>query len=127
MNTLPGTVLPLESGSLRFGFANFKPLFLATRGLTLSQVCEIAGRLFGYEHELIALASGFSIEELLARIRAAQRRLKVFRNVGMTEIVHFVKHFDGRNHDGVCTKGPGALAKPHVQVQQRFCAHGIEH
>ena len=29
------------------------------------QVCEIAGRLFGYEHELIALASGFSIEELL--------------------------------------------------------------
>ena len=43
MNTLPGTVLPLSGGSLRFGFANFKPLFLATRGLTLSQVCEIAG------------------------------------------------------------------------------------
>ena len=29
------------------------------------QVCEIAGRLFGYEHELITLASGLSIEELL--------------------------------------------------------------
>lgn len=43
MNTLPGTVLPLEGGSLRYGFANFKPLFLATRGLTLSQVCEISG------------------------------------------------------------------------------------
>lgn len=29
------------------------------------QVCECAGRLFGYEHELVTLASGLSIEELL--------------------------------------------------------------
>lgn len=29
------------------------------------QVCEIAGRLFGYEHELVTLSSGLSIEELL--------------------------------------------------------------
>ena len=43
MNTLPGTVLPLQNGNIRYGFANFSPLFLATRGLTLSQVCEITG------------------------------------------------------------------------------------
>ena len=43
MNTLPGTVLPLQNSNLRYGFANFAPLFIATRGLTLSQVCEIAG------------------------------------------------------------------------------------
>ena len=29
------------------------------------QVCEIAGRVFGYEHELVTLASGLSVEELL--------------------------------------------------------------
>ena len=29
------------------------------------QVCEVAGRLFGYEHELVTYASGFSIEEML--------------------------------------------------------------
>ncbi len=29
------------------------------------RVCEAAGRLFGYEHELVTIASGFSIEELL--------------------------------------------------------------
>lgn len=29
------------------------------------EVCEVAGRLFGYEHELIEYASGFSIENLL--------------------------------------------------------------
>ncbi|MDO4501621.1 MAG: ATP-grasp domain-containing protein [Coriobacteriia bacterium] len=29
------------------------------------QVCEIAGRLFGYEHELVTYGSGLSIEELL--------------------------------------------------------------
>ena len=29
------------------------------------QVCECAGRLFGYEHELLTLASGFSIEDLI--------------------------------------------------------------
>lgn len=29
------------------------------------QVCETAGRLFGYEHELVSLACGLSIEELL--------------------------------------------------------------
>lgn len=29
------------------------------------EVCEIAGRLFGYEHELLTLCSGFNVEELL--------------------------------------------------------------
>jgi len=29
------------------------------------QVCECAGRLFGYEHELLELASGLSVEELI--------------------------------------------------------------
>ena len=29
------------------------------------QVCEVAGRLFGYEHELVTLGCGLSIEELL--------------------------------------------------------------
>ncbi|MBQ7687637.1 MAG: DUF1836 domain-containing protein [Clostridia bacterium] len=43
MTTLPGTVLPAQEGNIRYGFANFAPLFIATRGLTLSQVCEIAG------------------------------------------------------------------------------------
>ena len=43
MTTLPGTVLQAQDGSIRYGFANFTPLFLATKGLTLSQICEIAG------------------------------------------------------------------------------------
>lgn len=43
MTTLPGTVLPAQAGNIRYGFANFSPLFIATRGLTLSQICEIAG------------------------------------------------------------------------------------
>lgn len=29
------------------------------------EVCEIAGRLFGYEHEMVTICSGFSIENLL--------------------------------------------------------------
>ncbi|WP_165044053.1 acetyl-CoA carboxylase biotin carboxylase subunit family protein [Adlercreutzia sp. ZJ138] len=29
------------------------------------QVCEVAGRLFGYEHELVTISSGLSIEDLL--------------------------------------------------------------
>lgn len=29
------------------------------------QVCEIAGRMFGYEHELVTLAGGMSVEQLL--------------------------------------------------------------
>ncbi|MFR7746467.1 MAG: ATP-grasp domain-containing protein [Eggerthellaceae bacterium] len=36
-----------------------------TQGESRLQVCEVAGRLFGYEHELVTLASGLSIEELL--------------------------------------------------------------
>lgn len=43
MTTLPGTVLPAQTGNVRYGFANFSPLFIATKGLTLSQICEIAG------------------------------------------------------------------------------------
>ena len=43
MTTLPGTVLQAQDGNIRYGFANFTPLFLATKGLTLSQICEIAG------------------------------------------------------------------------------------
>lgn len=29
------------------------------------EVCEIAGRLFGYEHEMVTICSGFNIEEML--------------------------------------------------------------
>ena len=43
MRTLPGTVIEVEDGRLLYGFANLSPLFSATRGLTLSQICEIAG------------------------------------------------------------------------------------
>lgn len=43
MRYLPGTVIEVEDGRLRFGFANLSPLFNATKGLTLSQICEIAG------------------------------------------------------------------------------------
>ncbi|MBR5411180.1 MAG: DUF1836 domain-containing protein [Clostridia bacterium] len=43
MRYLPGTVIEVEDGRLQFGFANLSPLFSATKGLTLSQICEIAG------------------------------------------------------------------------------------
>ena len=43
MMNLPGTAVPIEEGRLRFGFANLAPLFSVTGGLTLSQICEIAG------------------------------------------------------------------------------------
>jgi hypothetical protein len=43
MKTLPGTTIEIEDGRLQFGFANLAPLFNVTGGLTLSQICEIAG------------------------------------------------------------------------------------
>lgn len=43
MRFLPGTVIEVEDGRLQYGFANLSPLFSATKGLTLSQICEIAG------------------------------------------------------------------------------------
>ncbi len=43
MRTLPGTAIEIEDGRLPFGFANLAPLFSVTGGLTLSQICEIAG------------------------------------------------------------------------------------
>ena len=43
MRLLPGTAIEIEEGRLPFGFANLSPLFSVTGGLTLSQICEIAG------------------------------------------------------------------------------------
>ena len=43
MRTLPGTAIQIEDGRLQFGFANLASLFSVTGGLTLSQICEIAG------------------------------------------------------------------------------------
>ena len=43
MRTLPGTAIQIEDGQIRYGFANLSPLFTVTGGLTLSQICEIAG------------------------------------------------------------------------------------
>lgn len=40
------------------------------------EVCEAAGRLFGYEHELIEYASGFSIEDLLLNYVYDQRAMQ---------------------------------------------------
>ncbi len=40
---LPGTAVEVEEGRLQFGFANLAGLFSVTGGLTLSQICEIAG------------------------------------------------------------------------------------
>ena len=40
---LPGTAVEVEEGRLKFGFANLAKLFSVTGGLTLSQICEIAG------------------------------------------------------------------------------------
>ena len=43
MIRLPGSVIEIDEGRILYGFANLSPLFSATKGLTLSQVCEIAG------------------------------------------------------------------------------------
>lgn len=43
MIRLPGTALKIEEGRLIYGFANLSSLFSVTGGLTLSQICEIAG------------------------------------------------------------------------------------
>lgn len=43
MIKLPGTVIEVEEGRILYGFSNLSPLFRATKGLTLSQICEIAG------------------------------------------------------------------------------------
>lgn len=40
------------------------------------EVCECAGRLFGYEHELVTLGSGFDIEELLLDYIYDESRMK---------------------------------------------------
>ena len=40
---LPGTAIEVEEGRLSYGFANLAGLFTVTGGLTLSQICEIAG------------------------------------------------------------------------------------
>ena len=40
---LPGTAIEVEEGRIQFGFANLAGLFTVTGGLTLSQICEIAG------------------------------------------------------------------------------------
>lgn len=40
------------------------------------QVCEIAGRFFGYEHELVEISSGFSIEKLLLDYMYDRKSLK---------------------------------------------------
>ena len=43
MRMLPGTVIEIEDGQIQYGFANLAPLFSVTGGLTLSQICAIAG------------------------------------------------------------------------------------
>lgn len=43
MRNLPGTVIEIEEGRMQFGFANLSPLFTVPGGLTLSQICAIAG------------------------------------------------------------------------------------
>ena len=43
MILLPGTSLEIEEGKLSFGFSNIAPLVSVTRGLTLSQACELTG------------------------------------------------------------------------------------
>jgi len=43
MIKLPGTSIEIEEGRLIYGFSNLSPLFTVTGGLTLSQICEIAG------------------------------------------------------------------------------------
>ena len=43
MTILPGTNLEIDDGKLIFGFANIAPLVSVTRGLTLSQACDLTG------------------------------------------------------------------------------------
>lgn len=40
------------------------------------EVCEIAGRLFGYEHEMVTICSGFNIEEMLLNYVYEPEKLK---------------------------------------------------
>ncbi len=43
ITVLPGTNLEIEDGKMQFGFANIAPLVSVTRGLTLSQACDLTG------------------------------------------------------------------------------------
>lgn len=43
MTVLPGTNLEIDEGKMSFGFANIAPLVSVTRGLTLSQACDLTG------------------------------------------------------------------------------------
>lgn len=56
------------------------------------EVCECAGRLFGYEHELVTYGSGFDIEELLLDYVYDEERMKEKLKV---HDAHFPKHSAG--------------------------------
>ena len=66
------------------------------------QVCEIAGRFFGYEHELTDMVYGFNIEELL--LAGVYQKEKISEMFVGHDIFHPVKHgavlyFHGKLHN----------------------------
>ena len=65
------------------------------------QVCEIAGRFFGYEHELTDMVYGFNIEELL--LAGVYQKEKISEMFAGHDVFHPVKHgavlyFHGKLH-----------------------------
>lgn len=80
------------------------------------QVCECAGRIFGYEHELLTYSSGFSIEDLLLDYVYDEESMR--RNV-KAHSIHLPKiscgmYFHG--HEGV-VNGIGAAEEEIVKMQ----------
>ena len=78
------------------------------------QVCEIAGRFFGYEHELTEIVYGFSIEELLLNWLYEKEKIpQMFQNHDIHKPLRqgAVIYFQGRNLEIADQSAARELAK----------------
>lgn len=65
------------------------------------QVCECAGRFFGYEHELLTYSSGFSIEDLLLDYVYDEAAMRERVAAHSAELSHIVCGMYFHGHEGV--------------------------
>ena len=91
------------------------------------EVCECAGRLFGYEHELVTYGSGFDIEELLLDYVYEEGRM---REKLKKHDAHFPKHSAGLYFHGyegkICdlSEAEKAIAKIHPEESIIYYSEG---
>jgi biotin carboxylase len=65
------------------------------------QVCECAGRFFGYEHELLTYSSGFSIEDLLLDYVYDEKAMKERIKKHSAFLPHITAGLYFHGHDGI--------------------------